>query len=262
MEVPQIVNLDIGLIDPPEEPDRLEVDPDIIKRLLASIVQNTLLQPILVRPRGARFEVVAGDRRFKAHQLGNINRIPAIVREMSDCEAALLRATENLEREDLTPLEEARTYVRLYEKHNMSWEEIGARFGKSPAMIKRRSDIIRMDETLQQALHKKQISVGVAEELWRISDKTALAYYLSFALDGGCTVAIARQWAQDYEKELRQSQRADSGGAHFRHPSEQVPIYVACDLCREAMKVGEETVLRCCPACTGAISEVIKSHQG
>jgi len=262
MEVPQIVNLDIGLIDPPEVPDRIEISPDDIAELADSIQQVGLLQPILVRPHNGRYEIVAGDRRFKAHQLRGINRIPAVIREITTHEAVIIRATENLSRTDLSAVEEARIYARLNEDHGMTWEEIGKRIGKSAHVVKRRTDILRMDEMLQKALHKKEISVGVAEELWRISDKTMLAYYLQFAVENGCTVAVARQWAHDYEKELRQTQNDGGGTPSFRHPSEQAPIYVACDLCREAMEVGKETVLRCCPSCCGSISDAIKSHQG
>jgi len=262
MGTPKITNLDIGLIDPPVEPDRMELDQDRIAELGESIIVNGLLQPILVRPVGDRFEVVAGDRRFKAHQLKGINRIPSIVREMSDGDAAILRATENLEREDLTPVEEARTYARLNEKHGMSWEEIGKRTGKSPGLVKRRTDILRMPENLQKALHRKLVSIGVAEELWRINNVTALDYYLSFAIDNGVTVLVARQWAQDFEKSQREPLQEDAGGGGFRHPSETVPIFVACDLCRQAMEVGQETMLRVCPGCAESISQAIKHPQG
>jgi len=262
MTLIKIINLDIGLVDPPVDPDRMEIDQDKIEELGESILKNGLLQPILVRPVGDRFEVVAGDRRFKAHQLKGINRIPAISREMSDEDAAILRATENLEREDLTPVEEARTYARLNEKHGMSWEEIGKRTGKSPGLVKRRTDILRMPECLQKALHKKLVSIGVAEELWRISDPTGLEYYLSFAIDNGVTVLVAREWAQAFERGQREPLQQDQGGGGFRHPSETVPVYVACDLCKSAMEIGSESMIRCCPDCANAISEVIKHPRG
>jgi len=262
MATPKIVNLDVGLIDPPETPDRIEIDPGEIEELADSILEVGLLQPILVRPCGARYEVVAGDRRFKAHQLKGLNRIAAISREMTDDEVAIIRATENLKRENLSALEEARIYSRLNEKFGMSWEAIGKRIGKSPGLVKRRTDILRMPEGLQKALHKKLVSVGVAEELWRIHDVTALEYYLSFAIDNGVTVLVARQWAQDFEREQRAPANENVGGGGFRHPSEQVPVYVACDLCREAMVIGQETILRVCPGCSESISHAIKHPQG
>jgi len=162
----------------------MEIDQDKIEELGESILKNGLLQPILVRPVGDRFEVVAGDRRFKAHQLKGINRIPAISREMSDEDAAILRATENLEREDLTPLEEARTYARLNEKHGMSWEEIGKRTGKSPGWSSVEL-IFSGCPNVYKGNSTETCSIGVAEELWRIQDPTGLEYYLSFAVDNG-----------------------------------------------------------------------------
>ncbi len=144
----------------------------------------------------------------------------------------------------------------------MSWEEIGKRTGKSPGLVKRRTDILRMPECLQKALHKKLVSIGVAEELWRIQDPTGLEYYLSFAVDNGVTVLVAREWAQAFEREQRQPQQQEPGGGGFRHPSETVPVYVACELCRGSMEISEAVNLRCCPSCAEFISQAIKHPQG
>jgi ParB family chromosome partitioning protein len=261
MEQPRIERIRIDLIDPPDEPDRIEIDDAELQELSESILAVGLLQPILITPRGERYEVVAGDRRFKAHQRAGMSEIDAIVRDMSPEEVALLRATENLSRKDLTPVEEARIYARLNEKYGLPWEKIGKKFGKSPGLVKRRTDILRMPECLRDALHQKKISTGVAEELWRIKDTTALEYYLSFAVENGVTVAVARQWAQDLERQGRTNQPDIGGGGGLRHPSESTPIYTACDLCGGPADMSKMSVVRCCRDCSALIEEALRTYQ-
>ena len=258
MSKTEIKEINVSLVDPPAEPDRIEINSDEIKALSESIKQVGLLQPILVTPRGDRFEVVAGDRRYKALKLNGVEKIPCIVREMSQDEVYILRATENIARENLSGLEEAIIYKRLNETCGMTWDQIGEKFGKSAHVVKRRTDILRMPQEIQEAIHKKDISIGVGEELWKIPDITALNYYLSFAVENGVTVSIARQWVRDYERELRTKSNDVNPGGSFRHPSEKIPVYVACDLCRSAMEIGTESVIRMCPNCADIISKVIK----
>lgn len=253
MQDPKILMLDIGLVDPPDDPDRIEINPDEILDLAESILQVGLLQPVLVRPKGSRYEIVAGDRRFKAHQLKNISLIAAVCREMTDIEAAIIRATENLKRENLTPFEEAKTYFRLHEKHGLSWEDIGKRMSKSPGLVKRRCDILRMPDCLQKELHNKTIAVGVAEELWRISDSTTLTYYLSYAVENGVTVAVARGWAQDYERSVRFARNDVEGTGGVSSPYEPRPCYIPCDLCQDPVELGKDKMLRLCPGCFATI---------
>ncbi|MDD2777569.1 MAG: ParB/RepB/Spo0J family partition protein [Methanocellales archaeon] len=251
----EIKTIDVSLIDPPETPDRIEIDQGEVESLAASIKEVGLLQPILVRPNNGRYEVIAGDRRLRALKSANIQKVNALVKDIDKKQVAIIRATENLKRENLTPLEEAKIYIRMSDELGMTWEEIGKKIGKSPATCKRRTDILRMPECLQIALHKKQIQISVAESLWRITDQTALEYYLSFAIENGVTVSVARDWANEYEKSLRTNVSDTGGGGILRHPSEISPIYVACDLCKQPVEIGNESVLRVCPHCLGALME-------
>jgi len=261
MEKQKIQRLPLSQVIPPDEPDRIEISPEEISELAESIKAMGLLQPILVVKREGVFEVVAGHRRYLAHLKAGLSEIDCIVRDMQPDEVALLRATENLSRQDLTPVEEARIYSRLHEKYGLPWESIGKKFGKSPGLIKRRSDILRMPEELQTALHKKQITVGVAEELWRITDITALTYYLSFAVENGVTVAVARQWAQDFEKQARGTSTDVEGGGGFRHPYEQQPIYVSCDSCRGPVDLSKMSTIRVCPDCAALITALLEQYK-
>lgn len=242
-------------IDEPSVIDRMEIDPEKVAELSDSISEVGLLQPVLLRPVGDRYEIVAGHRRFLACQRLGLPKIDAVVKEMDDREAAIIRASENLARENLTPLEEATIFSNLRLKHGMKLEQIAKKFGYKAGTIKRRLELTKMPPQLQKAVHEKRISVSVAEELWPVSDITHLDYLLSYAVDGGCTREVARQWCKDWkDAERRKKSAGDEGGQVFS-PSEPRPVYVTCDLCVGPMEVGKETVLRICQDCLKIIKQ-------
>lgn len=251
----QILSIDMLLIDEPHVADRMHIDMDGISELAQSIDEVGLLQAILLRKKGERYEVVAGHRRFLAHKKLGRRKINATVKEMTDQEAALARATENLGRENLTPVEEAVAYSNLINIHKLSLDEIGKKFGKSAGLIKRRMDLLKMPPQLRDAVHKKQISISVAEEFWPITDLTVLDYYLSFALEGGCTQAVARSWCKDWKDTVRRSEAGTAEGGQVFSPQEPRPVYVSCDLCTGPMEIGQEIVLRVCNKCFKVIKE-------
>jgi len=251
-----VKNVSLDLIDEPKGVLRMDIDPGGVEELAQSISEIGLLQPILVAITGDRFELVFGHRRFLASKSLGVSSIRSIVREMSQSEIGIARATENISRSDLTPLEEAATYKNLIKEYGLSLEQVAQKMGKSVGTIKRRMDILKMPPQLQKAVHKKQISISVAEQLWTIADATDLDYYLTFALDGGCTKEVARSWAQEWRDKKRRQESPGIGGGEVRAPSEPRPVYVSCDLCTGPMEIGTETVLRVCPDCY----KIIKSN--
>jgi len=243
----RLINLD--LIDVPAQADRLEVDMDEVRSLAGNIQEVGLIYPIIVRAKGDRFSIIAGHCRYLAYGILGESKIRCVVRDLSDCDAALLRASENLKRINLSPIEEAFIYRNLEKAFGLSHDEIGKRFGKSPGIVKRRLDLLKMPDQLQRAVHKKEITYGVAEELWRISDVGQMDYYLSFAVEHGVTVTVARSWVKDWKDSVRRSKTDIEGGGCESSPLEDRPVWLACDLCNGPMKLGTEKVWRCCPEC-------------
>ena len=249
-------DLELVLIDEPSKIDRFGVDQDYITELANSIEEVGLLQSIIVRPVGARFEIIAGHCRFLAHKkLGRL-KIHASIIPMDDGAAALARATENLARSNLTPMEEATVYRSLIDDQDFTIDQVSKKMGKSGGVVKRRLDLIRMPEVLQNAIHKKLVSVTVAEELWPIADLTSLQYYLSFAIDSGCTKETARIWCKEWKDSKRREGQIASGTELISNPYEPRPTYMPCDLCHAPVELGTETTLRICPGC----GETIKSN--
>jgi len=250
-----IKNVSLDLIDEPRGILRMDIDADDLAELSRSISEIGLLQPIMVAKNGDRFEVVFGHRRFLAHQKLGLPTIRATVRDMTESEIGLARATENISRSDLSPVEEATTYKNLIDQYGMTLEQVAIKIGKTAGTVKRRMDMLRMPPSLQEAMHKKLISMSVAEELWPISDPTSLEYYLSFALEGGCTKEVARTWCKDWKDQKRRAESSSGGGGQPLAPSEPRPVYVACDLCTGPMELGQEVVLRVCENCFGTIKQ-------
>ncbi len=248
-------NVLISLIDDPSVVARMEITDAGIEELAQSISEVGLIQSVLLRPVGDRFEMIAGHRRLLAHKLLSVDKIRSVVRVMTDQEAAIARAAENLAREDLTPLEEAITYKELLDNQGMSFEEIARKFGYSPGTVKRRMDLLKMPDPLQILVHQKRISISVAEELWPISDPVELDYYLTFAVENGVTKDVARAWCKEWRDKKRREGVDGEGGGQVRSPQEPRPVYVPCDLCNGSMLMGDETVYRCCHTCVDLIKK-------
>jgi len=237
---------------------RLEVGQDALRELADNIGEIGLLQPIIVRPIGERFEIIAGHRRFLAFKILKRKKIPCIIRESDDAECAVARASENLRRVDLTPIEEAAIYEDLRENYKLTPDEIGRRMGKTAGIVKRRLDLLKMPPQLQKAIHLGQISYGVAEELWRLEDEGSIDYYLGYAVDHGVTVSVARQWVMDHRKSRRRAVNGVGPGGEGESPLHERPIYIGCETCGDPVELGKDTVFRCCPGCASAIREALK----
>ncbi|HUL05118.1 MAG TPA: ParB/RepB/Spo0J family partition protein [Candidatus Acidoferrum sp.] len=165
------------LVPGPFQP-RHRFDDESLAALADSIRENGVLQPILVRPRpGAAtgYEIVAGERRWRAAQLAKLHEIPVIVREISDREALELALIENVQREDLSPLEEADGYRRLLQEFGNSQDDLARRVGKSRSHITNSIRLLGLPEPVRQLLDDGKLSSGHARALLGTADAVGLA---------------------------------------------------------------------------------------
>ncbi|MBA7575806.1 Nucleoid occlusion protein [subsurface metagenome] len=254
----KIVEVDLSKTDEPKAIIRMEIDPERISELAKSISEIGLLQAIVVRPIDDRYEVVFGHRRYLACKILKLETIRALIKPMTDNEAAVSRATENLARVDLTPIEEAATYKDLIDSYGISVDQVADRVGKSSHVVMRRMDLLKMPPVLQKAVHSKQISMTVAEELWPITEEGALNYYLTFAIENGVTREVARTWCQEWKGTQRRKTSAGVEGASPGSPYEPRPNYVACDICLQPTDLNGSIVYRICPGCDGKIKKALQ----
>jgi len=156
--------LPLALIKPNPEQPRRRFDQAALEELAASIKKQGLLQPLLVRPKGEGYELVAGERRYRAAQLAGLEEVPVVVRDLDDTEVLELALVENLQREDLNPVEEALGYQRLLEMGH-SQAQIAEAVGKARSTVTNALRLLQLDEESREALVSGQISAGHARAL-------------------------------------------------------------------------------------------------
>jgi ParB family transcriptional regulator, chromosome partitioning protein len=161
----------IASIKPNKYQPRDVFDEEALGALADSIREVGLLQPVLVRPAGEGFELIAGERRWRAARRVGLQTIPALVRETDDDRALEQALVENVQREDLNPLEEAAAYQQLLEDFNLTHEQLAARVGKSRAAISNTLRLLQLPPAIQVAVRERQLSMGHARALLGSPDR-------------------------------------------------------------------------------------------
>ena len=160
--------LEIAQIDPNEGQPRHLFDDERLKELVLSIRSNGIIQPIVVRRLGERFQIVAGERRWRAAKLAGLQRVPCIIKEIADENVLEVSLIENLQREELNPIEEANAYKRLVERLKLTQEEIARRIGKDRTSIANAIRLLKLPSRVQEMLEAGQLSMGHARALLAI----------------------------------------------------------------------------------------------
>ncbi len=167
-----------------------------IKSLSESIRQYGLIHPLLVRRVDDCYELVAGERRFRASQLAGLETVPVVIREYSDQDSLKLALIENLEREDLNAIEEAKGYRRLVEEFNLTHQELSEAFGKSRSTITNILRLLQLPESIQSAIIHGEISEGHARSLLALKDENDIFHHFHLIKQQGLNVReVERQIA-------------------------------------------------------------------
>ncbi len=160
-----VAYVDIELIKDNSLQPRSDYDDAKLEELKASIKEKGVLQPILVRKQADGYEVIAGERRLRAARAINLAKVPVIIKEVSDNEALILALVENIQREDLNPIEEAEAYKRLMEEFNFTYNEIARSVGKGTTTIINMLRLLKLPSRIREALVKGEITTGHARAL-------------------------------------------------------------------------------------------------
>jgi len=182
--------ISVSSIDPNPNQPRNHFDEDSLAELSASIKAIGLLQPVLVRPSSTpdRFELIAGERRWRASKRAGLSTIPAIVRVTDDVSSVEQALVENLHRQDLTPLEEAAAYQQLLEDFTMTHEQVAAKVGKSRSAITNSLRLLTLPPTIQQYLAEGRLSAGHAKALLGTPDRALQESLARVAVEQNLTV--------------------------------------------------------------------------
>lgn len=167
----QVLQVPIEEIIPNRFQPRLSFDDDSLKDLAASIKQHGIIQPLVLRRKNDKYEIIAGERRYKAAKMAGLASVPAIITNMDDNTSAEVAIVENVQRKDLTAIEEAKSYQALLDKGYMTQEDLAKKMGLSQSAISNKLRLLTLDESVQEAILKNQISERHARTLLKIPNK-------------------------------------------------------------------------------------------
>ena len=202
-EHPEVILVSLDDIRPNPRQPRLEFDPQALEDLANSIKEQGVLQPILVRPdaSGKRgYELVAGERRLRASKLAGKENIPAIVREVTDEQSLALALIENLQRENLNALEEAKGLDQLLNAFGMSQEALAQKVGKSRSSVANSLRLLQLPRDIQESLFKDHITAGHARALLSISDPGAQSDLWKRIVGAGLSVRDTEDMASHWKE--------------------------------------------------------------
>lgn len=174
-----LTELPLDQVDASPYQPRVQFAPKPLEELAQSLKVGGVVQPIIVRPVGERFELVAGERRLRASKIAGFEKIPAIVRTLSDQQALEVSLLENVQREDLNPLEQARAYDRLSSEFALTQEEIASRTGKDRTTIANLVRLLRLPGEVQAMVEEGKLTAGHARALLRLEDSPGLLQVLA-----------------------------------------------------------------------------------
>jgi len=166
-----VVDLKINDISPNNGQPRKNFNDDALNELALSIKENGVIQPIIVQRKGEGYRIVAGERRWRAARIAGLSVIPAIVRDLSDKETMAQALIENIQREDLNPIEEASAMQNLLKTHKLTQEQLATKLGKPRATIANTLRILNLDESLQEFVSRGDLSEGHAKAILALKEK-------------------------------------------------------------------------------------------
>ena len=166
-----VLELKINDISPNSDQPRKQFNQDALQELAESIKENGVIQPIIVAKRGTGYRIVAGERRWRASRLAGLKVIPAIVRDLTDQQTMEQALIENIQRQDLNPLEEAFAMDNLMKEHGLTQEALAKKLGKSRPAIANTLRLLNIEESLQDFIRNGDLSAGHARALLAITDK-------------------------------------------------------------------------------------------
>ena len=201
----KISTLKISLVDPKSDQPRKYFDKEALEELAESIRENGLLQPILVREYGAgRYQIIAGERRFRASKLAELTEIPAIILDKSDREVAQIALIENLQREDLNPIEEAMAFKALKDEYDMTQEDLSFKLGKSRSAIANSIRLLDLPEEIVTMVAAKELSAGHARTLLGVKDREDMILLAQIAAEHDLSVRALEEEVKRINKPKKQ----------------------------------------------------------
>ena len=193
----KVVDLSIDDVLPNRFQPRIKFNEDSLNELSESIKEHGVIQPIVVRPVGDKYEIIAGERRYKASVLAGKTTIPAIITDLNDKDSAEVALIENVQRQNLTPIEEAISYKKILDMGYLNQTSLAEKLGKNQSTVANKLRLLDLDEEVQEALLNSKISERHARSLLKLQDKKLQVEMLNRIINERMTV---RKTDEEIEK--------------------------------------------------------------
>ena len=210
VEKPVEMKMKITEVEPNREQPRKNFDEDALLELAESIKQFGVLQPLLVQKKDDYYEIIAGERRWRAAKLAGLKEIPVIIKDFSDQEVVEIALIENIQREDLNAIEEAVAYKRLMEEFHLKQDEIAERVSKSRTAVTNAMRLLKLDERVQDMLIQDMISPGHARTLLGIEDKDKQYNLAMRIFDEKLSVRDTEKIVKDLQKPKKEEKKKEA----------------------------------------------------
>ena len=203
----------ISRIEPNKNQPRKKFDEDALQELSESIKQFGVIQPLIVQKRDDYYEIIAGERRWRAAKLAGLKEVPVIIKNYTDQEIMEISLIENIQRENLNPIEEAQAYKRLLEEFGLKQDEVAERVAKSRTAVTNSMRLLKLDDRIQQMVIDEMITTGHARALLAIADPALQLETAKKCAEGGMTVRavekLAAEQADKADQKVKKSRTTD-----------------------------------------------------
>ena len=193
-----VLELDLDMIEPNRKQPRKYFDETALEELAASLKAYGMIQPIVVKKSGEYYEIIAGDRRWRAATIAGLTKVPVVIKKWEEGEAFEAALVENLQREDLNPMEEAESYQRLQEEFGLSQEKIAEKVGKSRSAITNSLRLLQLDSRVRTLVVENKVTAGHARTLLPVTDGDDQFELAEMIIDEGLSVRAVEALVKSY----------------------------------------------------------------
>ncbi len=212
----QPVKLNLMDIEPNKEQARKIFDEAALSELADSIAQHGVLQPLLVRPMiGGGYQLVAGERRWRASRIAGLTQVPVIIKELNDTDAAVISLIENLQREDLNPVEEAVGFASLIKDFNLTQEEAAAKVGKSRPAVANALRLLKLPEKVLNLVRENKLSAGHARTLAALDDEKLIISTAEMIIEKNLSVRETEKLVKALTAEKKEKKKTSARNSFF-----------------------------------------------
>lgn len=212
----QSVKLSLMDIEPNKDQARKIFDEAALSELADSIAQHGVLQPLLVRPMiGGGYQLVAGERRWRASRIAGLTQVPVVIKELSDTEAAVISLIENLQREDLNPVEEALGYASLIKDFNLTQEEAAEKVGKSRPAVANALRLLKLPEAVLDMIRENKLSAGHAKVLVALDNEKIIISTAELIIEKKLSVRETEKLVKSLTAEKKETKKAATRHTFF-----------------------------------------------